>query len=302
MSSVVPNQPLDDQMVRAVKAGQCILFLGAGVHYPPDDSDPNYGGSYPEGDRPALGSSLAKALAADSPLASDPDYTDDQKIAISSNLQRISLYYEIKRGRDALVRKVKQEVTLNKQPSRAVKALAQLNFPIICTTNYDTLFEKALILANKTPIVSSYSKDKYAVTKDYLGLTPPPENPFLFKIHGDIEDPNYSIVITDEDYIHFILRMITGAGQQDPIPKVFRFHMPSWPILFIGFSLLDYNLRLLFKLLGWQVGDPQFSYAVGPYPDGLIRSKYDPPVKFVVRDVWTFVPDLYQAVTGKPMP
>jgi hypothetical protein len=297
------HPPLDDELVTAVKSGECILFLGAGVHYPPDDDDPDYGGSYPESERPPVGSSLAAMLAADSPLASDVDYTDPQKTAIASNLQRISLYYEVKKSRQNLVGKVKREVSVNKQPSRALKALAELNFPIVCTTNYDTLFEKALILANKSPIVSSYSNNKYAVTKDYIGgITPPISNPFLFKIHGDIDDPTHSIVISDEDYIHFILRMITGNGQNDPIPRVFRFHMPNWPILFVGFSLLDYNLRLLFKLLGWQSGDPRFSYSVGPYPDGLIRCKYDPPVKFIARDVWNFVPDLYLAVKGTSMP
>ncbi len=112
------------------------------------------------------------------------------------------------------------------------------------------------------------------------------------------------MVITDEDYINFILRMVTGVGQNDPIPRVFRSHMPIWPMLFIGFSLLDYNLRLLFKMLSWQLQAPtaKFSYSVGPYPDGLIRKKYSPPVKFIAQDIWAFVPELYQAVTGKPMP
>lgn len=299
MSSI---PPLDDHLISAVKRGECILFLGAGVHYPPDDKDPEYGGSYPVAERPPLGSALTKALCDDSQLVSDSDYTAQEKTDIAKSLQRMSLYYEIKKGRPALIKKVKQEVTQNRQPSRAVKALAQLNFPIICTTNYDQLFERALYLANKTPIVSAYSREKYAITKDYPGIAPPVNNPFVFKIHGDIDDASQSIVITDEDYIQFILRMTTGLGQHDPIPRVFRSTFPIWPMLFIGFSLLDYNLRLLFKILAWQVQDPAFSYSVGPYPDGLIRSKYDPPVKFIVRDLWTFVPDLYQAVTGNPMP
>jgi hypothetical protein len=99
-----------------------------------------------------------------------------------------------------------------------------------------------------------------------------------------------------------MLRMINGNGQNDPIPRVFKSHVPIWPMLFIGFSLLDYNLRLLFQLLSWQLQPPGLSYSVGPYPDGLIRNKYDPPVKFIAQDVWAFVPELYKAVTGRPMP
>jgi hypothetical protein len=311
MSSVTPPNngsvqtvpPLNADLVNAVRDGKCILFLGAGVHYPPDDNDPNYGGSYPKPIRPPVGSDLAKALYDDSDLKNDPEYGWKAKVAIARNLQRMSLYYEIKKDRTKLISKVKQEVFHNKQPSRALKALAELDFPIVCTTNYDNLFEKALILAGKNPNVSSYSNQPSAVTKDYRdSVTPRVDNPFLFKIHGDIDDPTESIVITDEDYIQFILRMITGVGMYYPIPEVFRFHMQIWPMLFIGFSLMDYNLRLLFKLLGWHVPHPKSSYSVGPYPDGLIRKKYDPPVKFIVQDVWDFVPKLYLAVTGKPMP
>ena len=295
--------PIDAELVKAVKAGKCILFLGAGAHYPPDDADPKYGGCYPRAVRPPIGSELAKILFDASPLATDPDYGPAEKAAIARNLQRISLYYEIKTDRNVLNSKVKTEITDNKQPSRALKALAELDFPIICTTNYDSLFEKALILADKTPNVSSYSNVKSTITKDYLdNVTPPVNNPFLFKIHSDCDDPTQSIVITDEDYIHFILRMITGIGIYDPIPRVVRTHLPIWPMLFIGFSLLDYNLRLLFKLLGWDIPNPKSSYSVGPYPDGLIRNKYAPPVKFIVRDVWAFVPELYKAVTGNDMP
>ena len=113
-----------------------------------------------------------------------------------------------------------------------------------------------------------------------------------------------SIVITDEDYIHFIMRMTTGVRQYDPIPLRFRGFVKNMPILFVGFSLMDYNLRLLFKLLGWEGNKAvvQHSYSVVPYPDGLIRKTYDPPVQFIVRDLWKFVPELYYAVTGEVMP
>lgn len=296
--------PLDAQLVESVKRGECILFLGAGVHYPPDKKDPNYAGCYPEAEQPPAGKELAKILASASSLANDPDYSEEQRKVIEADLQRMSLYYEIKFGRSELVKKVKDSVSIGKQPSRAVKALAELNFPIICTTNYDNLFDKALILANKDPVVGAYSNQKTSLTKDYTdSITPKAERPFLLKIHGELDDPTYSIVITDEDYIQFILRITTGTGDSDPIPRVFRAHMPIWPMLFIGYSLLDYNLRLLFQLLAWKRQAPaRLSYSVGPYPDGLIRKKYDPPVNFIAQDVWAFVPVLYRAVTGKDMP
>ena len=296
--------PLDAQLVESIKNGQCILFLGAGVHFPPEDTDPKYGGCYPEAQQPPTGKKLARILADASPLATDPDYSPEQRKVIAEDLQRMSLYYEIRMGRSELVRKVREAVSIGKQPSRAVKALAELNFPIICTTNYDTLFDRALVLAGKDPVISAYSNQKTSLTRDYTeAITPPPDRPFVLKIHGELDDPTYSIVITDEDYIQFILRITTGTGDSDPIPRVFRAHMPIWPMLFIGYSLLDYNLRLLFQLLSWKRQAPaRLSYSVGPYPDGLIRKKYDPPVNFIAQDVWAFVPVLYRAVTGKDMP
>lgn len=299
--TIVP--PLDAQLIESVKTGKCILFLGAGVHYPPEDTDPKYGGCYPKAQQPPTGKALAEILVDDSGLNLDPDYSPNEKKAIAEDLQHVSLYFEIKRSRKELASKVKEAVSLNKRPSRAVKALAELNFPIICTTNYDTLFEMALFQAGKTPIISSYSNQRHSITKDYVDdITPPITNPFIFKIHSDVDDPTQSMVITDEDYIQFILRMMTGNGQNDPIPRVFRSHMPIWPMLFIGFSLLDYNLRLLFQLLSWQLQAPSRSYSVGPYPDHLIRKKYEPPVKFIAQDVWAFVPILYREVTGRDMP
>ncbi|HEX3084286.1 MAG TPA: SIR2 family protein [Pyrinomonadaceae bacterium] len=291
-----------DDIVEAIKAGGCILFLGAGVHYPPKDNDPVYGGCYPASEQPPLGRGLADILAADCKFLDDPDFSQGEKESISSNLQRISLYYEINKSRPDLTAAVRKAVSDDKQPSRAVRALAELDFPIICTTNYDKLFEIALFKANKLPVVASYSRDKFAITQDYKSAMLNPRKPFLFKIHGDIDDASDSMVITDEDYIHFILRMINGKGQNDPIPKAFRYYVSLLPILFVGFSLMDYNLRLLFKILGWEIENPKQSYSIGPYPDGLIKQKYDPPVKFIAQDVWKFVPELYQAVKGVPMP
>jgi hypothetical protein len=290
-------------IVNAVRNKQCMLFLGAGVHYPPPACSP-YAHTYPEEVRPPLGTALTGILAEDSEIAADRNFSEQERGEIAGNLQRISLYYEKKKGRQALVAKVRAAVTDGKDPSRAVRALAALDFPVICTTNYDRLFETALILESRKPVVSSYSNYEYAVTKDFLERDVDPKSPFLFKIHGDIDDPTGSIVITDEDYIHFIMRMITGTRQHDPIPLFFHFSVKSMPILFIGFSLMDYNLRLLFKLLGWEGNNAvvQHSYSVGPYPDGLIRSTYDPPVQFIVHDLWKFVPALYYAVTGEVMP
>ena len=203
---------------------------------------------------------------------------------------------------------VRDAVHANKRPSPALRALARLSFPVVITTNYDQLFEKALRDAGKDPIISIFKKNETLeeVTDDYPhDEEVTPLRPFVFKIHGDIDKPE-SLVITDEDYIQFVLRM---SDKQDfhPVPETIRYYLKKWPTLFIGYSLKDYNLRLLFKTLRWKLDKAKFppAYSVDPYPDALILDVWDNQrryVTFVVRDVWTFVPDLFGRVIGEPMP
>jgi len=73
----------------------------------------------------------------------------------------------------------------------------------------------------------------------------------------------------------------------------------------VGYSLGDFNLRLLLESLFWGTdpsGVPR-SFSVDPEPDAmLVRVLSDPPrVAFIAQDVWTFVPALYQAM-NRPMP
>jgi SIR2-like domain len=282
-----------------VSTGKCVLFLGAGVHSPPPQDS---GYTYPESERPPIGSALSRALAAKSGFAAAVPGEDER------NLQRVSQHFELVKGRDELVRELVTAVATDKQPSPVVRALAELNFQLIITTNYDRLFENALIAAKKRPFVSVYKKNEivdvptvdFPVTEDLS-----PTRPFVFKIHGDIEDAP-SIVVTDEDYIHFILRM-AATGYYDPIPKSFQEQFRRWPTLFIGYSLKDYNLRVLFRTLRWKVDRSQFpkTYSIDLYPDPLIKTVWGDRgqlVSFIAQNVWTFMPALYKKVTGKEMP
>jgi hypothetical protein len=278
-----------------IKAGECILFLGAGAHYPPPDGS---GFAYPEAQRPPLGGALSQTLAGECNF--EKEFPRDSV----GNLQRVSLFYEVKNGRQNLVRKVSNAVLNGKKPSPILCALARLKFPLVITTNYDQLFELALQEAGKRPLVSVYNKSGDQPTRDYPGNLDA-DKPFVVKVHGDVQNPE-SIVITDEDYIQFVLRM-SDKEPFNPVPLTFRFFFTKWPTLFVGYSLLDYNLRLLFKTLRWKIDPSIFpdTYSVDIAPDPLIfdvyynRQRY---INFITQDVWTFVPSLYRMVTGEEMP
>jgi len=281
-----------DLVAGGVRDQKSILFLGAGVHAAPPDGSPF---DYPVDQRPPIGSALSREIARSCELAQR--YPDEDL----GNLQRVALFYEIERSRHQLVEVVRDAVQVNKRPSPMLRALAELDFPLVITTNYDQLFENALAAAGKQPRVAVYTPELEATT-DYRD--PTPQSPVVFKIHGDIARPE-TIVVTDEDYIQFVLRM-SNKDPYDPVPLTLKFYLTGWTTLFVGYSLLDYNLRLLFKTLRWKIDQANLPdmYSVDFRPDPLILDVWQSQrryVKFIAQDVWSFVPQLYELVRGEEL-
>jgi hypothetical protein len=180
--------------------------------------------------------------------------------------------------------------------------LAALPFKIFITTNYDPYLELALQRVNKkNPVVRIYDPSPSKPTED-IADDPTLDKPLVVKIHGDLNLRD-SIVITDEDYITFIQRM-SEKDALHPVPQTARFRMLKWPTLFVGYSLRDYNLRLLFRTLRWHVDSANFppSFSLDTDPDPLILTVYQDQrqfVTFVTRDLWTVVPELYEEIYGQ---
>jgi hypothetical protein len=277
-------------VAEAVRSQKCILFLGAGVHASPPD------GSlfcYPPEQRPPIGTALSRELADACDFARRFPGDDP------ANLQRVALAYEIDSSRARLVDAITSVVHTHRAPSPMLHALARLDFPVVITTNYDELFERALRDAGKQPRVSVYNPDDEP-TADFDNETA--QSPVLYKLHGDIAHRE-SIVVTDEDYIQFVLRM-SDKEPYDPIPLSLKHFLKRWTTLFVGYSLLDYNLRLLFKTLRWRIDPAKLpdTYSVDMRPDPLILDVWQSQrryVKFIAQDVWSFVPSLYELVCGE---
>ncbi|MCP3959958.1 MAG: SIR2 family protein [bacterium] len=277
-------------MISKVKDGKCILFLGSMAHAPSPERS-----RYEYKNGPPSGAALSKRLA----KACQYPYKD------SSNLQRVSLYMERRKGgsRKELVDALRAELDNGYLPSPALEMLAALPFPVIITTNYDNLFDLALGRANTTkerpkrPLPVVYDPDN---EPEDVPLDPEEEKPILFKLHGELAKPK-SLVVTEVDYFKFIERM--SLPDRHPIPLNIRARLNTWPVLFIGYSLKDYNLRLLFNSLRWNLKSSQFpvSFSVDPSPDNLIVTilEHDPKrmVSFLRQNLWDFVPALYEACT-----
>ncbi len=288
---------------------ECILFLGSAIHAPAP-ADSKY--DYPASKCPPIGGQLSDLLA------SECKYPDADRW----NLQRVSWYYEYQLGfRSELVREVKEAIHKDREPSPILRGLARLGFPLVITTNYDQLYERALtqvaqeqarkdqkseaeIAAIKATFDKCIYSPKSTVRTNDCAPEPSNARPYLLKMHGDLDQAE-SIVITDEDYIQFVLRM-GDKHPYHPVGKNVLTHLIQWPTLFIGYRLSDYNLRLLFKTLRWKMDRANIpaSYAVDLNPDVLIRTSMENQqiVSFIEKNLWDFVPDLYQEVTGEEMP
>ena len=285
------------ELVKHVKKGECILFLGAGVHAPPPE-DSRY--TYPPEQRPPLGGDLAERLA--------EEFNFKEKFTKESprDLQRVSLYIEKTGGlgRKTLVDSLDMNLRVGKKPCPALKMLAGLPFKIIVTTNYDRLLESALSKFEKEPAVFVYNPRPDEPTPD-MTEDPTAERPLLFKMHGDL-DRRETIVITDEDYITFVQRM-SDKDAFHPVQQTIRYRMQRWPTFFVGYSLRDYNLRLLFRTLRWRLDASKVptSYSVDKNPDPLILQVWQNErrfVSFITQDLWAFVPWLFKEVQGEEYP
>lgn len=287
-----------ETLAKRIKSGECILFLGAGVHAAPPEDSP-YSPSYPPDQRPLLGAALADELA------KGCNFSTNFPSESARDLQRVSLAFEIEAnlGRKELITALQQFLMTGKKFSPALEMLARLPFRIIVTTNYDRLLETALRKVSKDPHILVYNPDPPAnkSTPDLQG-DPSVERPLLFKMHGDLETPE-SVVITDEDYIRFVQRMADGDARH-PVPHTVRFRMQQWPTLFVGYSLRDFDLRLLFRTMRWGVDDSMFpkSFSVDRRPDELTLQVWQNKrgiVTFVTEDLWALVPWLFKEIQGK---
>ena len=277
-----------------IAAHECILFLGSAIHVPPPPELTQY--NYLPDKAPPVGSQLSKILAEKS------DYPG----ADWWNLQRVSQYFETeKKSRYLLVNEIKEAVDKDREPSPILRMLADLEFPIVITTNYDQLYEKAVEQKAKAEnIADPYQLSIYnpntnkAKTVD-CPQNPDPKKPYILKIHGDV-DKRESIVLTDEDYIQFVLRM-SDKSPHNPFGQNVLAHLIKWPTLFVGYSLMDYNLRLLFKTLRWKLDAASIppNYSVDKKPDVLIRDVWENQrryVSFIVLNLWDCVPRLHAAL------
>lgn len=135
---------------------------------------------------------------------------------------------------------IKKNSILNKEYDEEIsllKKLSERNLSGIITTNYDQFIEN--IFNN----FKTYVGQKQLIFSTILGIAE------IYKIHGSVDTPE-SIVINEKDYIEFDNNCPYLAA------KLMTIFM-EYPIVFIGYSLSDQNIKNIMAAMVNCLDEPQ---------------------------------------------
>ncbi|MGI9098413.1 MAG: SIR2 family protein [Solirubrobacteraceae bacterium] len=239
--------------------GKVVPFLGAGA---------NLCGR-PEGQSWKKGQYLPNAAELAAQLAESVGYPDPD----DHDLMRISQYVEAKLGTRPLYDYVRDPFDALYPPTALHRFLAytagllrERNVPrqVILTTNYDDALERAFAdlgepydliwYEAKGPDRGRFIHERdgscapILLPNEYDELEPD-ERTVIVKLHGAMvraDRARDSYVITEDDYIRYLTR--SDIARQ--LPVVLRQRLTERHLLFLGYSMRDWNLRVVLERLG----------------------------------------------------
>lgn len=142
------------------------------------------------------------------------------------------------------------------RPDEPHALLADLNLPIYITTNYDSFMFQALKSRERDPKRELcrwngfVEMQETSLFQSGSGYSPTPANPLVYHLHGHYDLPQ-SLVLTEDDYLDFLVHL---SSDQALLPAPIRTALAGTSLLFIGYSLSDWNFRVLFRGLVGSLG------------------------------------------------
>jgi hypothetical protein len=283
MSSNDPNtlRVLCRTLRTQLAKGKVIPFLGAGVNRCDRDSD-NW---LAEGFLPD-GGELATHLAR--------EYLGDESGA--TDLLRVAQHVSLATGGDADLRETlhalfdgdhranRVHLLLAQIPARLRESNPVAPCPLIVTTNYDDVLERAFAAADEELDVVYYEA-KQDEAGSYVHLRPEgerarieghtdyrfdlPRRTVLLKLHGAFDrgdETRDSYVITEDDYIDYLAH----ESALRLIPAQLMACMQTSHFLFLGYGMRDWNLRVILRYAWSQQGPHRRgSWAIQKTPDPI---------------------------------
>lgn len=191
---------------------------------------------------PFVGAGLSKALGLPDWstlidfIAEELNYDPEVFKLNGNDLQLAEYYVAIKRSIGPLRSEMDRRFNPSDaqiRESKAHGALVEMKLPLLYTTNYDRIIERAFALRG----VTSHT----IANLDDIASAPADTSTQIVKLHGTFDD-DASLVLTETSYFDRL-------EFESPIDIKMRADILGKTLLFIGYSLNDINIRyMLYKL------------------------------------------------------
>lgn len=137
-----------------------------------------------------------------------------------------------------------------------LKLLAKLPINIYITTSYFNFIERALEKAEKTPhtLVCFWNKgESKALPIHRKDLDPDRDitekTPLVYHLFG-LEDYPNSIVLSEDDYMNFLVSVFEDTNNTNPkVPTYLKKMLAERRLILLGYRLRDWDFRVLFKFI-----------------------------------------------------
>jgi hypothetical protein len=257
-SARIKAPPPYGDIAKALSAGQVVPIIGAGVSHSGRPADARWNPHAPL--FLPSGMELSQFLADDSGFPSEDE---------RDQLAEVASYYEAFETRATLRERLRQVIGPDALADAAIPSLyrflAEAPRPLlIISANFDTQIERAFREAGKPYDLVVYGADRKDLANAVLWWphgaaeprTPAPNEldidlattTVIFKMQGAIRsetDEWDSFVITESDYVELLSRIASRSA----IPALFSTHCRDRSLLFLGYSLRNWNLRTILQSL-----------------------------------------------------
>jgi hypothetical protein len=235
--------------------GGVVPFLGAGASFTPRATDAVFDGGNPQ--------FLPRADELSTWLAGECEFPKSEP----PDLAKVASYFQVSSTRDDLIEYLRKVFSRDYPYGVIHRFLAAVPKPmLIVTTNYDDLIERAFDDAGRPYHLVMYPESD-EIAAAVLWWKPGASEPerfapsvlplnvddttIIYKMHGSVRRAETqrqwdSFVITEEDYVRFLSRMTAKGGA---IPSRFMLHIRNSSLLFLGYGLRDWNLRVMLEKL-----------------------------------------------------
>ena len=228
---------IDKHLIDQLKAGNVVLFLGAGA---------SYGAKNKIGDTIADGKKLADLIAykflGKEYIGKDLSYVSELAISVSTIQD---------------VQKFIADIFKEFEPEPYHLKIPNFNWKAIFTTNYDLIIEKAYqrgkpALQELIPVYKNTPKQQIFINDRVVAY---------YKIHGcinDINDVDAPIILTSDQFVNY------KSKRQRLFNELLELSY-DYPILFVGFGMADYDIRAILNGLDQSMSVRVRSYMIGPH-------------------------------------